>query len=284
MQKTTFWIISLLITASCHLQAQTQSFNGYAEDETVLYKMNKQVGQFVRRFNMEEDQFGKRLPLSDPAYHNHDLRKKILPTMFDAYNVRTSGKLKSYFIEDVTAEKAPVFLKFLDKNWFAEVSVTFSAKGKEVDGILYLTLEEENLGSKWIISNAYYPSLNSLFPETDTLEQAKRFLHPQSHELDFMNLHKVLEDEAHIEYYASKSYEPDYLSLFFYLLKTEKLDFKRINSVKFHFLQIDKWYFELSYFNRDDTNSGWLISNLKYVDEEEKEQIIKAYRLCTLDQ
>lgn len=273
----------MLVMTGMGLYPQQSNFNGFEEDETILYRMNKQVGQFVRRFNMEEDQFGKRLAATDATYHNNDLRKKILPGLFDTYNPRTSGKLKNYFIEDITNKKSPVFLQFLDKNWFAEVSVTFISQGKEVDGILFLTLEEENLGSKWIISNAYYPSLNNLFPVMDTLQQAKLFLHPQSHELDFMNLHKALEDEDHIEYYASKNYEPDYLSLFFYLLKTKRLDFKQINSVKFHFLQVDHWYFELTYFNRNDTNSGWLISNLRYVTDAEKENLIKAYKLCSLE-
>jgi hypothetical protein len=96
-----------------------------------------------------------------------------------------------------------------------------------------------------------------------------------------MNLHKALEDPTHIEYYASQQYHPDYLTLFFYLMKTNQLDFKAISTVKFHFLQIDHWYFELSYFNRDDTNSGWLISNLIYADNNDKKELLKTFRICT---
>ena len=47
------------------IPAQNNSFKGFSEDETVLYTMNKQVGQFVRRFNMEEDQYGKFLLKED---------------------------------------------------------------------------------------------------------------------------------------------------------------------------------------------------------------------------
>ena len=196
--------------------------------------MNKQVGQFVRRFNMEEDEFGKFLLKTDKRYHNNRIRAEILPSMFDNVNPRTAGNLKTYFIDDVTNKKHPVFLNFLDKDWYAEVSATFFADGQEVNIILYLTLEEENLGSKWIISNVYYSYFPNLFPEADTLEKAKYFLHPQSHELDFMNLHKALDDPGHIEYYASQAYSPDYLTLFFYQMKKKKLKFKEINSVKFH--------------------------------------------------
>jgi hypothetical protein len=242
--------------------------------------MNKQVGQFVRRFNMEEDEYGKFLHKDDKRYHNNALRSKIMPSMFDKSNPRTSGNLQAYFIDDITNPKNPVFLNFLDKNWYAEVSATFIADGQEVNLILYLRIQAENLGSKWVISNVYYSYFPHLFPKADTLEKAKYFLHPQSHELDFMNLHKALDDPAHIEYYASNNYSPDYLTLFFYQMKTGKLKFKGINAVKFHFLQIENWYFELSYFNRNNSNSGWLISNLIYIEDNKKGDLIKSFGLC----
>lgn len=281
-QKVLYSIIFLI--ASSQLFSQNNSFNSFGEDETVLYTMNKQVGQFVRRFNMEEDQYGKRLPTNDKSYRNTKLRESMLPIIFDTYNPRTSGKLKQYFINDVTNKENPVFLNFLDKNWYAEVSATFTANGDEVNIILFLTLEEENLGSKWIISNVYYSYFPKLFPSTEDTVHREYFLHPQSHELDFMNLHRVLEDPAHIELYASNNYTPDFLTLFFYQMKRGQLKFKEINTVKFHFFQIKNWYFELSYFNRNDTNSGWLISNLKFINDEEKKELIKSYKLCAIDQ
>lgn len=239
----------------------------------------------MRRFNLEEDQFGHSLKPTDTKYHNNKLRKKILPLMFDVHNPRTSGKLKTFFIDDVTNAKHPVFLNFLDKNWYAEVSATFYNKSNEpVDLIIFLTLEEAGQGSKWIISNVYDTDLHRLFPVESSEKQAKYFLHPQSHELDFMNLRKALNNPENIEYYASTGFQPDYLSLFFYLMKKGDLKFGHINKVKFHFLQIKNWYFELSWFNRNENNSGWLISNLKYIDENEKSELIKFYRSCSTDQ
>lgn len=277
MQKFVSFLILLITTASV---VCAQSYNGFSDDETNLYAMNKQVGQFVHRFNMEEDNHGKLLPKSDDRYHNNDLREKILPGMFDKSNPRTSGTLKKYFIDDVTSTEQPVYLNFLDNDWYAEVSATFIINGREENLILFLTLEEENLGSKWILSNVYFRNFNVLFPKVDSAEQIKHFLHPQSHELDFMNLHKALENSEYIELYASTDYQPDYLTLFFYLMKTGKMSFKEINSAKFHFFQIDNWYFELSYFNRNETNSGWLISNLMYVNDIDKHELIKTYKLC----
>jgi len=131
------------------------------EDEAILHMMNKQVGQFFRRFNMEEDQYGKLLKTTDRRYHNTKIRKRLLEQMFDIHNPRTNSSLKNYFIEDVTNSKHPFYLNFLDKNWFAEVSATFTSNGKEEHLILFLTLEESGLGSKWIISNVYSFSLTT---------------------------------------------------------------------------------------------------------------------------
>lgn len=274
-------ILFFLCLFISHAISQDDEVKYYNGDETNLYAMNKQVGQFIKRFNMEEDQFGKALYKGDKLYRDNSARRKLMPAMFDQYNERTSGKLKEYFIDDVTDNKDPLFLNFSDKNWFAEVSATFISKGTEVNIILYLELEKENLGSKWIISNVYYNNFQFLFPAIDSAEHAKYFLHPQSHELDFMNLHKALENPGIIEYYASSDYKPDYLTLFFYQMKTGALKFKQINSLKFHFYQIEDWYFELSYFNRNEKNSGWLISNLMFVNEKEKKELLKYYRVCT---
>ena len=285
MRKIHFFIAVVLIFATgLDMNGQSGSLNNFAEDETVLYTMNKQVGQFIKRFNMEEDQFGKTLPATDKRYRNNKMRARLLPEMFDKYNPRTSGKLKQFFIEDVTSKDSAVYLNFLDKDWFAEVSTTFYADGAEVNIILFLTLEKENLGSKWIISNVWYSYFPSLFPTIDSAEHARYFLHPQSHELDFMNLHKALTRPDRIQYYASDHYRPDFLTLFFYQMKTGDLKFKQINDVKFHFFQIPHWYFELSYFNRNDKNSGWLISNLQYISEKDKEKLIKTYTICSADE
>ncbi len=96
----------IFVIAFSPIYSQNNSFNSFSEDETVLYTMNKQVGQFVNRFNMEEDQYGKRLPANDKSYRNNKLREDMLPIMFDTYNPRTSGKLKkSVVLKEIDPKK-----------------------------------------------------------------------------------------------------------------------------------------------------------------------------------
>ena len=95
--------------------------------------------------------------------------------MFDKFNPRTSGNLKNYFIDDVTNSNQPIYLNFLDSDWYAEVSATFTVNGIDEKIILFLTIEQENLGSKWVLSNVYYRNLYKLFPVPDSGDQEEYF-------------------------------------------------------------------------------------------------------------
>jgi hypothetical protein len=239
--------------------------------------MTKQMGQFMRRFNYEEDQFGYKLNPKDPKYRNNEMRRKSLPILFDQEKYGTQTELQRYFIEDVTKSDSS-YMTFLGGRWYSEVSTTFKYNGKDVNVMLFLAVEKEGLGSKWVLTNVYFSEFNKLFPSGEMAEKEKHFLHPMSHELDFMNIYKAFQDPNVIEYYASKEFQPDYLTLFFYEIKKGRLVFQHVDSVKFHVLQIKDWYFEVSWFNRSGLNSGWLMSNVIYMPEKEKVNLIKFYQ------
>ena len=246
-------------------------------DEKAFYTMTKQMSQFMSRFNYEEDQYGKKIHPDSPDYRNRMKRKTVLPLLFDMENPRTNGSLRDVFISDLTQADSNYF-EFLGGKWYSEVSATFKMNGKSVDISMIFAIEQENLGSKWVLTNVFFSDFNKLFPKGDIAEQQKHFLHPMSHELDFMNIHKVFKTPECIEYYASNTYSPDYLSMFFYEIKKGNLVFEKINSEKFHVFQIDNWYFEVSWFNRDGLNTGWLISNLIFLKDNEKEELLKFYQ------
>ncbi len=265
--------VSLLLSGN----AFAQTIGNFKMDETELYAMTKQMGQFMRRFNYEEDQFGERLNPKDPRYHNKEMRRQSLPVLFDQQKYGAQTELQRYFIEDVTKDDS-TFMTFLGGRWYSEVSATFKYNGKDVNVMLFLAVEKEGLGSKWVLTNVYFSEFNKMFPTGEMAEKEKHFLHPMSHELDFMNIYKAFQQPEVIEYYASNTYTPDYLTLFFYEIKKGSLVFKHVDSVKFHVLQIKDWYFEVSWFNRSGLNSGWLMSNVIYMPEKEKVNLIKFYQ------
>ena len=255
---------------------QAQSLGDVQFDEANLYAMTKQMGQFIRRFNYEEDQFGYKINPKDPSYRNKDKRQQSLAILFDQETYGNQPDLQRFFIEDVTTTDS-TFMTFLGGRWYSEVSATFKYKGKDANVIMILGVEQEGLGSKWVLNNIYFSEFNKLFPNGEMAEKEKHFLHPMSHELDFMNIYKIFKEPEVIEYYASKSFEPDYLTLFFYEIKRGNLIFQNVETVKFHVFQIKDWYFEVSWFNRSGSNAGWLISNLIYIPEKDKKDLIKFY-------
>ena len=80
----------------------------------------------------------------------------------------------------------PVFLEFHGGDWFAEVTTTFIYQGKEQFLTLFLQLQKDTVGSKWVISRVYFEPFERLFANQDSLRAAgQKFLHPMSHETGF---------------------------------------------------------------------------------------------------
>ncbi len=271
LYKIVFGVTIILL--ACMPCARAQRIGEYLGNEEFMYAETKQINQFFRRFNSEENLRGLRLSEKDKEYRDAEMRRNYIKMLFDRENNQIADSLKTRFIKDVTARPNPEFLDFYGGRWFAEVSAQFQYEGQSKRVVLFLELERENLGIKWVISNLYFQPFTKLF-YTDT-SSAGRFLHPMSHELDFMNLIKVFTDTGHVEYYFDEDYKPDFRTLFLYEVKRGNLKFEQVREVKFHFFQINNWYFELSEFNRNGPNSGWLISNLMPIPEEQKDMLLK---------
>jgi len=261
----------LLIHLSFCLQAQLV---GDMDDESKLYAETKQVNQFFRRFNGEEDEKGDRYYPKDKHYRSDKLRKKYLQILFDNSNQNLDNSIKKAFVNDVL-KNDPQFLDFHGGDWFAEVQTSFSLNGKTQDVTLFLKLEKAHQGSQWDIFKVHCEAFSKHFKK-DT-SKVQQFLHPLSHELDFMNLRKAFANRDSVSQYTARSFKPDQLSIFIYEISRGNMTFKTVKNVKFHFFQVDNWYFELSQFNRDNYNRGWLISNLTQLKSPQDEVILKRY-------
>ena len=123
-----------------------QTYNTFTGDESVFYAQTKQVNQFFRRFNGEEDVKGDRVYNGDSIVRDLKMRKKYLPILFDNANGAVSSNMKDLFINQVLNKKNPVYLDFHGRNWFAEVTASFTYKKEKVNIIIYLRLEKQNLG------------------------------------------------------------------------------------------------------------------------------------------
>lgn len=247
------------------------------QKEAALKARTKQVSQFIRRFNSEESPEGQRYASDDPKYRNQAQRMKYMPYLFDQTSENYTNALKKKFLRDVVKGQSPQFLSFHGDNWFAEVNAAFTYKGSQEDAILFMELEPQGKGYQWAFANVYFtPHVRMFSSDTSSMEH---FLHPLSHEVDFMNLKKAFKQTGKIEHYAKSGYKPDYLSLFFYELKQDNLKFSYVKQVKFHFMQLDGWYFEVSHVERRGKNAGWLITNLIEVPDNQKDNLTEIIQL-----
>jgi hypothetical protein len=266
-----FFIALILSLSFFSLRAQMVS----EMDETKLYADTKQVNQFFRRFNGEEDEKGNRYYPKDKQYRNPKLRKQYLGILFDASNKGLNPAMITEFSKQVLDKDKPEVLSFHGGNWISEVHATFTMNGKDQAVILFMELEKHHQGSRWVISKVFADMFEPYF-QRDTLKVGQ-FLHPLSHELAFMNLRKAFNNPDSVTQYAVKRFRPDYLTLFLYEMRKGNLKFKSVEEMKFHFFQISGWYFELSEFNRAGYNAGWLISSLVKVNNEAEKTLLKKH-------
>ena len=263
-----------IITSLQLVSGQDLSSPGQLKDDGRFAASTKQVNQFFRRFNAEESSDGsKRFYEGDPLYRDRQLRSQFLGILFDNQTATITNELKSEFAKDVLSQALPKYLNFHKEGWFAEVNSIFNFKGKQENAILFLKLQPEGLGYEWVIEKVLFEPFKDIFQKPEGKE--KGFLHPLSHELGFMNLRRAFQDSKTPEAYTTTEFEPDYLSIFLYEMKKGSLKFETIKDVKFHFFQINNWYFELNQFNRPGNNTGWLISNLVRLKPGDKNVILK---------
>jgi len=241
---------------------------GTIKDDGRLAASTKQLNQFFRRFNAEESPSGViRYYPGDSLYHNVPLRQGFIQILFDNQTSSISKDLKTQFVNTVLSPTYPQYINF------HRDQAEFIYKGKREKVNLILKLQAEGLGFEWVIDSVSFEPFKNLFNKP--VGKEKNFLHPLSHELGFMNLRRAFQDSKFPEAYTETSYKPDYLTLFLYEMKLGNLRFQTVNDVRFHFFQIEGWYFEVNQFNRPGFNTGWLISNLVKLNPGDKETIQK---------
>ncbi len=77
-------LVIILLILSFYYPSSAQLLD--KEDESKLYAETKQVNQFFRRFNGEEDEKGERYYPRDKQYRSEKLRKKYIGILFDDNN------------------------------------------------------------------------------------------------------------------------------------------------------------------------------------------------------
>ncbi len=238
--------------------------NQQKEREDIFVARIKQFNEFADRFNLKTDFNGN---TADSVFKARMPRERMIPLLFDLKDPRIQipGKeyseayirIKEEFVEEVT--KKNILLYKYSPGIISEARVRVIYKGEPQQIRLFLVQEiVGNNSVKWVLRSAKGDILNIFKTDTSMV----RFIPPSSNETDFINLKRALEDTDYLQYYASQDYEPDFLTLFFYYIKAGIIKYEYVEEVVYHIIDIPGWYLRVKEFNRNELNSGWLITDV----------------------
>ncbi len=237
-------------------------------DEKYFFEV-KQIEDFIDRFNFSPQ--SSFINYYTKKYPNAKLnRMDLIKTLFyrEGIKKKSLDTLKR-FLALVANPKQPSYLSFYEKNWYANLDCTFLLKGKPVDVKLVLEIQvddERTKACRWVICGMKSERLT--FPESF---DSTKFISPSSHGTDFLALDKILADKKNIVSYFYSNFKPSNLTLLMDALQNESLKFIQVNSVSYYFFQIKDWLIEVNYKYNKSNYSGWLISRLVEVPEQEKD-------------
>ncbi len=199
-------------------------------------------------------------------------RTRYILSLFDRdFIQKTTDKEKQLikeFVNSACDSKTPLYLRFEDKDWFAEAKCRVKLNGKIEDLTLLLQIEQiEGKHYKWVIAAAYANFL-SLKPEKPDL---KTIISPVDHEVNFMKLGDLTSMYRNsVVKFAKKDFEENTLSTVLWLIKQDILQIDYVEKIKYHFLQIPNYIFTVEHFERAGSNVGWLISAVQAADSKQK--------------
>jgi len=257
-------VICLIFLISTPLFSQVLTDN-QKEREQIFIARTKQFNEFADRFNLVTDFNGNP---ADSAFKALMPREKMIATLFDLRDsrIQPSGSdysslytdLKKEFIDDVCSKN--VLLDKYSPGIIAEARARVIYMGEPKDIRLFLGQEiSGNRSVKWVLISAKGDILNVFKTDTTMV----RFIPPSSNETDFINLKRALEDTDYLPYYASKDYNPDLLTLFFYFIKAGIIKYEFAEEITYHILDIPGWYMKVKDFARNEYGITEFIKNLK---------------------
>jgi hypothetical protein len=237
-------------------------------DELLREKFNLetvQIDEFIQRFNFDsKTKVLKYLKETRPEYEID--REDLLRYLFDQNSFNRSNSGLNLFVNKVCDTLNPYYLDFYDDGWYAEVTCVFEINEEEKTGYLILKNQvNTDKASKWVICGVD-PSIFDFPPTRDSLSM----ITPVSHATGFIALYNTFKDGKNAENYVTRDYAFDAFTYFIYLMYSNNIKVNEISSTRYHFLQVPGWAFLVEYLNRAEKNSGWLITKLFEMSNQEK--------------
>lgn len=240
----------------------------------------KQIDEFIERFNDDSTSFIRNYIRTHYPEVRVD-RPTLVRNLVDRSKKDWNQAELDTFFEQVLDTASPARLTFYSPDWFAEAFCACTYEGKPAEAVVLLKVSTDSTGgSKWIVSDAWCKEVPT--PAKVSLKDlpvpGTKFLNPISHTTNFIGLARAFRDKGHIRDYLDMNFMSSPRSLaFLKALLDGRLQYGYVKGIRYHFLDVDGWAFTVSYFQRETSNSGWLISGLTRADEDQKTAIRNEY-------
>jgi hypothetical protein len=217
-------------------------------------------------------------------------RTSLIKSLFNAEQFEQNFKPDSVkdFILTVTDSANPIYARYRDSGWFADLECRVGYKGKPSTVKLVLMVERtQQMAYKWSVisvdatwlhfkknkaDSLITQRIDNLFSRRDSL---KYFLSPVSHGINFSNIFKIFENKEHVAEYMAKDARSFELAKLISLIQKSEIEFLEVDKITYHLLQLKGWGLTVNYFDVNPRNSGWLISRLNKLDIQQKNEYLQ---------
>ncbi|MBQ9212693.1 MAG: hypothetical protein IJ150_01960 [Bacteroidales bacterium] len=223
----------------------------------------KQVDEFIDRFN--NDEFHISIDTSKAEYKENNILSLFdiqrLQNATDSIRLVTTDFIK-------TVVDSNIKIRYEDTLWYAKAPCHGKLKGKQVEFTLWLNVEHRNEDMyKWVIAKAQ----GDIFQLTPSRVSDRIMIMPDDHETNFMSLKDITTQKVdYITNFKQKYYDLEETSVFYSLVYYGILEIDYVKDLEFLFFQVPGYVFHIKYFNRETSNSGWLIEQVDKMSDEEK--------------
>jgi hypothetical protein len=231
-----------------------------------------QFGQFIKRFNYEEDFLGNKISTS---FSKKITRSDYIGFLFNKEDKRFDPASKEYskeyclmkdeFIKK-TVEKDFKLNRISDSLYSVAVC---EVSYKNIPALVQVVLKQEsiNKGIAWVISDV---SADFIYSK-DYNATSLKFIPPTSNEVNYIHLKNIFNNRDSMSNYAYPGYTCNRLSIFFQLIHSGDIQYKNVKSLVYFICDIPGWIIQVREFNREGENSGWLIENIDRTDKPMKD-------------
>jgi hypothetical protein len=224
----------------------------------------KQFSEFIDRFNYQSDwkgnaitdDFKEKVPRDNYILYLFNLEDKRITNPNDSIYRLQCEEFVKYIVLPDNPKTINLYSGMVKVH--AKTNITYL--GKESSVLIEMIPEVmPDRSAKWSISRV---ETNLFEFVNDSIRT--HFIAPNSHETNFINLRKLNRTENPIYYFSSITMDPTIM--FLSEVARKKINIKNVEQIVY-LIEFPEWKIWVQEFNRTSTNSGWLIGDVKKIEQ-----------------